>query len=87
MQVDYETDAIIQKCLQEDFAQATILTIAHRLNTIIDYDRVMVLDQGNIIEFDTPFALISKENTQFRSMVKETGAQNMELFMKKLGIH
>ncbi len=77
--VDYETDAIIQKCLRQDFSTATILTIAHRLNTIIDYDRVMVLSQGEIVEFDTPAALLAKQNGIFRGMVNETGATNAEL--------
>nr|KAJ3412102.1 hypothetical protein HK105_002440 [Polyrhizophydium stewartii] len=72
--VDFETDAIIQKCLREDFGDSTILTIAHRLNTIADYDRVMVLSAGEIVEFDTPQALVAKEGGVFRSMVDETDA-------------
>ena len=49
----------------------TILTIAHRLNTIIDYDRVMVLDEGSIVEFDSPKNLFEKKEGIFRSMCIE----------------
>ncbi|KAL2917874.1 hypothetical protein HK105_202747 [Polyrhizophydium stewartii] len=82
--VDYETDAIIQKCLREDFGDSTILTIAHRLNTIADYDRVMVLSAGEIVEFDTPQALVAKEGGVFRSMVNETGPQNVETILRMI---
>ncbi|KAL2915615.1 hypothetical protein HK105_204800 [Polyrhizophydium stewartii] len=82
--VDYETDAIIQKCLRQDFGDSTVLTIAHRLNTIVDYDRVMVLSAGEIVEFDTPQALVAKEGGVFRSMVDETGPQNVEVIMRIL---
>ncbi|KAJ3296180.1 hypothetical protein HK104_001918 [Borealophlyctis nickersoniae] len=77
--IDYETDAIIQRSLREDFADATILTIAHRLNTIIDYDRVMVLDAGVIVEYDSPRALLDMEGGRFRAMVEQTGPGNAEM--------
>ncbi|KAL2915593.1 hypothetical protein HK105_204778 [Polyrhizophydium stewartii] len=82
--VDYETDAIIQKCLRQDFGDSTVLTIAHRLNTIVDYDRVMVLSAGEIVEFDTPQALVAREGGVFRSMVDETGPQNVELMLDQI---
>jgi len=50
--VDFETDALVQRKIKENFSNCTILTIAHRLSTIIDYDRILVLDQGNVSEFD-----------------------------------
>ncbi|KAI8900330.1 P-loop containing nucleoside triphosphate hydrolase protein [Globomyces pollinis-pini] len=80
--VDFETDAIIQKCIRSDLKDSTILTIAHRLNTIMDYDRVLVLDHGRIMEFDSPKILIGKENGVFRAMAEETGAENMQVFLK-----
>ncbi|KAL3759959.1 hypothetical protein ACHAWU_000582 [Discostella pseudostelligera] len=58
--IDNTTDAVIQTMIRENFASATVLTIAHRLNTIMDSDRVLVLDDGNVAEFDTPSALISR---------------------------
>ncbi len=65
---------------------STILTIAHRLNTIIDYDRVLVLDHGNIVEFASPKELLQKPNGVFLAMAEETGAENMDNFRKILGI-
>ncbi|KAJ3202462.1 hypothetical protein HDU67_000543, partial [Dinochytrium kinnereticum] len=77
--VDYETDALIQKALREDFATATVLTIAHRLNTIMDYDKVMVMDAGKIAELDSPANLLDRPDSKFRAMVAETGASNFEV--------
>ena len=56
--------------------RSTILTIAHRLNTIIDYDRVLVLDAGAMKEFDSPANLLRDKASQFYSMVHETGPEN-----------
>ncbi|KAJ8331738.1 hypothetical protein QVD99_001987 [Batrachochytrium dendrobatidis] len=84
--VDYETDVVIQKCLREDFVDSTVLTIAHRLNTIMDYDRVLVMNAGEIAELDTPKALMANEQSVFRSMVNETGQQNVEMFLKMLNL-
>lgn len=50
--VDFETDKAIQKTISVEFADSTILCIAHRLHTVIEYDRILVLDKGNIVEFD-----------------------------------
>ncbi|SCU90689.1 LAMI_0E03202g1_1 [Lachancea mirantina] len=55
--VDYETDAKIQTKIVQEFSSCTILCVAHRLNTILDYDRILVLEQGSVAEFDTPKAL------------------------------
>jgi ABC-type multidrug transport system fused ATPase/permease subunit len=60
--IDNETDALIQKMISEQFhGQCTVLTIAHRLHTIMDSDRVMVLDSGKIVEFDAPQRLLTRE--------------------------
>jgi ATP-binding cassette, subfamily C (CFTR/MRP), member 1 len=67
--VDFETDSLIQKTIREQFRDRTVLTIAHRINTILDYDRVMVLKNGKIVEFDTPHALLADHRTLFYSMV------------------
>ena len=58
--VDVETDAAIQRTIREEFKGATCLTVAHRLNTILDSDRVLVLEQGRVVEFDTPQALLAQ---------------------------
>jgi len=71
--IDKYTDQLIQKVIREQFKDRTVLCIAHRLETILDYDRIMVLSDGNIIEFDTPQNLLQKEdddpNAIFKNMV------------------
>jgi ABC-type multidrug transport system fused ATPase/permease subunit len=71
--VDINTDAVIQKMVRTAFADCTVLTIAHRLNTIMDSSKVLVLDKGNIAEFDTPAKLLEKPEGIFASMVDATG--------------
>ena len=71
--VDLETDALVQKTIRESFSDSTILTIAHRLNTIVDYTRVMVLDKGTIAEFDTPQNLLNNPDSIFYAMAKDAG--------------
>uniref|UniRef100_A0A131YTN7 ATP-binding cassette, subfamily C (CFTR/MRP), member 1 n=1 Tax=Rhipicephalus appendiculatus TaxID=34631 RepID=A0A131YTN7_RHIAP len=71
--VDMETDSLIQQTIRREFAGSTILTIAHRLNTIMDYDRILVLEQGRVAEFDTPANLLSAENSIFHGMAKDAG--------------
>ncbi|XP_067133640.1 multidrug resistance-associated protein 1-like [Centruroides vittatus] len=69
--IDLETDALIQTTIRTEFAGCTILTIAHRLNTIMDYDRVLVLDQGIIKEFDNPENLLQNKESLFYGMAKD----------------
>ncbi|XP_021347158.1 multidrug resistance-associated protein 1-like [Mizuhopecten yessoensis] len=69
--VDMETDELIQQTIQSEFEECTVLTIAHRLNTIMDYHRVMVLDKGLIAEFDTPRTLIQDTSSVFYGMAKD----------------
>ncbi|XP_075676248.1 multidrug resistance-associated protein 1-like isoform X2 [Dermatophagoides pteronyssinus] len=68
--VDMETDELIQKTIRKEFSDCTIVTIAHRLNTVIDYDRILVLDQGKIAEYDTPKNLLNNHDSLFYSMAK-----------------
>eukprot|EP00246_Nothoceros_aenigmaticus_P008219 TRINITY_DN22766_c0_g1_i1.p1 TRINITY_DN22766_c0_g1~~TRINITY_DN22766_c0_g1_i1.p1 ORF type:complete len:453 (-),score=83.72 TRINITY_DN22766_c0_g1_i1:323-1561(-) len=74
--VDVATDALIQRTIREEFKCCTMLIIAHRLNTIIDCDRILVLDNGRLVEFDTPYKLLSNEDSKFAGMVRSTGAAN-----------
>lgn len=71
--IDIETDELIQKTIRSQFNDCTILTIAHRLNTIMDSDRIIVLDQGIIAEFDSPAHLLSNTNSIFYGMAKNSG--------------
>ncbi|KAL4991982.1 P-loop containing nucleoside triphosphate hydrolase protein [Aspergillus falconensis] len=71
--VDVETDALLQRTLRSNiFQDRTIITIAHRINTIIDSDRIVVLDKGRVAEFDSPAALI-KQRGKFYDLAKEAG--------------
>ena len=67
--LDNETDIFLQKMIRKQFASCTTLTIAHRLNTIMDSNRVCVMDAGVVAEYDTPYNLLHKENGIFRGMV------------------
>ncbi|XP_059935774.1 ATP-binding cassette sub-family C member 4 isoform X2 [Mesoplodon densirostris] len=71
--VDPRTDELIQKKIREKFAQCTVLTIAHRLNTIIDSDRIMVLDSGRLKEYDEPYVLLQNRDSLFYKMVQQLG--------------
>ncbi|XP_051562502.1 multidrug resistance-associated protein 4 [Myxocyprinus asiaticus] len=71
--VDPRTDELIQKTIREKFKECTVLTIAHRLNTIIDSDRILVLDAGRIHEYDNPHVLLKNQNGIFYKMVQQTG--------------
>ncbi|XP_053612777.1 multidrug resistance-associated protein 1 isoform X2 [Plodia interpunctella] len=74
--VDLETDDLIQKTIRSEFASCTVLTIAHRLNTIMDSTRVMVLDRGQLVEFAPPEQLLQDKNSIFYGMAKDAGLVN-----------
>nr|XP_043620654.1 ABC transporter C family member 2-like [Erigeron canadensis] len=76
--VDVRTDALIQKTIREEFKSCTMIIIAHRLNTIIDCDRILLLDAGQVVEYDAPVKLLQDEHTAFSKMVQSTGAANAE---------
>uniref|UniRef100_F6WVF1 ATP-binding cassette sub-family C member 5 n=1 Tax=Monodelphis domestica TaxID=13616 RepID=F6WVF1_MONDO len=66
--MDTETDLLIQETIREAFADCTMLTIAHRLHTVLGSDRIMVLMQGQVVEFDTPSVLLSNDSSRFYAM-------------------
>lgn len=70
--IDLETDDLIQATIRTQFEACTVLTIAHRLNTIMDYTRVLVLDKGTIAEFDSPTNLIAARGI-FYGMARDAG--------------
>lgn len=76
--VDLETDQFIQTTMREKFANCTVVTIAHRISTVIDYDRILVMDAGQCVEYATPYELLMKEDGYFYKMVKQTGDATFE---------
>jgi ABC-type multidrug transport system fused ATPase/permease subunit len=76
--VDVETDASIQKMIREEFSNATCLTVAHRLNTIMDSDKVLVMDQGIAAEFDSPTNLLGRQDSLFKALVDDWETSNAE---------
>ena len=71
--VDLDTDDLIQATIREEFSDCTVLTIAHRLNTILDSNRIMVLSDGKVIEFDTPDNLMGNAKSHFYKIAKDAG--------------
>ena len=69
--IDMETDDLIQKTIRREFKECTVITIAHRLNTILDSDAIAVLSHGKLIEFDRPATLLGREDSALRSMAKD----------------
>jgi ATP-binding cassette subfamily C (CFTR/MRP) protein 1 len=73
--MDSQTDSEIQGTIRRVFADRTILTIAHRLETIIDSDRILLMDAGRVLEFDTPANLLSDPNGSFTKLVEQSGPE------------
>lgn len=71
--VDVETDQIVQKTIREAFKDRTILTIAHRIDTVLDSDKIAVLDQGQVKEFDTPDNLLANKESMFYQLCSQGG--------------
>lgn len=71
--VDSETDRLIQETIRAEFKDRTILTIAHRIDTVMDSDKIMVLDQGEVKEFDSPSNLLADKNTIFYNLCSQGG--------------
>ncbi|XP_051276349.1 ATP-binding cassette sub-family C member 5 [Dicentrarchus labrax] len=74
--IDTETDRLIQETIRSAFGSCTTLIIAHRLNTVMSCSRVMVLDNGQILEFDSPAVLLADENSRFRAMIEASENQS-----------
>ena len=71
--IDLETDDLIQATIRDAFSNCTVLTIAHRLKTIMDSDKILVLDAGIVSEFDTPKNLLRNVDSIFYSLAKDAG--------------
>ena len=70
--VDFETDNFIQQTIKREFSHVTVLCIAHRINTIFDYDKILVMDNGRVAEFDTVANLLANRASLFYSLANET---------------
>lgn len=70
--IDVESDVAVQRTIRREFAQSTVLVIAHRIGTIMDSDRVMVFDRGELREFDTPAHLLAEPASAFRALARES---------------
>ena len=82
--VDQVTDSLLQQTLRERFSTATIIAIAHRIDTIIDYDKILVLGNGKLLEYGSPYALLENPKGQFTSMVDSTGSAMAALLKQKV---
>ncbi|XP_054155033.1 multidrug resistance-associated protein 1-like [Oppia nitens] len=71
--VDVETDALIQRTIRQEFSTCTVLTIAHRINTIMDSDRVLVFNDGRVAEFAEPDVLLANKSTIFYTLARDAG--------------
>ncbi|KAJ7069872.1 P-loop containing nucleoside triphosphate hydrolase protein, partial [Mycena amicta] len=77
--IDFETDALIQTTLRNEFRGTTVISVAHRLQTVMDYDRIMVLDAGCIVEFGSPKELVRKEKGLLRAMIEDSSDREVLL--------
>jgi len=81
--VDPKTDTLIQNTIRKKFAHCTVLTIAHRLHTIMDSDRVLVMDAGRVAEFAPPAHLLDDSHSLLARMAHQTGSGNAQNLRQK----
>jgi len=85
--VDLETDKFIQASIKKEFSDCTVLTIAHRLDTIIESDKVLLMEDGKVAEFDSPHSLLSDPNSLFFNLVNQTGnAAHLSLLARRKSV-
>ena len=79
---DPSTDELIQATIRTVFKEHTILTIAHRINTVLDSTRILVMDEGEVCEFDTPSRLLADGGSLFSSMVDSYGEEQSKILRR-----
>ena len=80
--VDLQTDKLIQQAIKQNFKNLTVLTIAHRLNTIMESDKILVMDAGCVVEYAPPLVLLQKPDGYFTSLLRDTGAESFNKLKK-----
>ena len=78
--VDHKTDQLIQETIRTKFKRCTVITVAHRLNTIMDYDRILVLDHGRVVEYDKPEILLQNEEGHFTKLCRKYADDNADQY-------
>lgn len=81
--IDYDSDAKVQATIRQEFSESTILTIAHRLRSVIDYDKILVMDAGEVREYDHPYSLLLNKDSLFYSMCERSGELDSLIEMAK----
>ncbi|KAI8482475.1 Multidrug resistance-associated protein 5, partial [Branchiostoma belcheri] len=76
--IDPETDNLIQTTIREAFSDCTMLTIAHRLNTVLTCDRILVMEDGEVVEFDSPSSLLADPNSTFTAMMSASSLPHQQ---------
>ncbi|GAW04129.1 multidrug resistance-associated ABC transporter [Lentinula edodes] len=86
--IDYKTDNIIQNYLRKELNKdVTLITIAHRLHTIMDYDKIMVLEAGNIVEYGVPSELLTQEDGKFRALIEGSNDKEALYALSQVNAH
>ncbi|KAI8360647.1 P-loop containing nucleoside triphosphate hydrolase protein [Mortierella sp. GBAus27b] len=85
--VDLQTDLLIQETIKKNFAHCTVLMIAHRLNTIIECDKILVMEDGRVVEFEHPAKLIENEDGYFHNLVSQSGNDSVARLKTMLREH
>lgn len=85
--IDPNTDAILQKAVREEFASRTVMTIAHRLDTVIDNDRILVMEAGQVVEYGPPCELLGREDSMLRAMVEQQGPAKAAEMRRRAGMN
>ncbi|XP_046379798.2 ATP-binding cassette sub-family C member 5-like [Haliotis rufescens] len=81
--VDTQTEAVVQQTIKKAFKDCTVLTIAHRLTTVLDSDKILVMDSGKNVEFDAPSMLLRRNHSKFKSMVEALKPQSRDSNMEE----
>lgn len=81
--IDYNSDAKIQETIRQEFNNSTVLTIAHRLRSIVDYDKILVMDAGEVKEFDHPYSLLLEKKSIFYNMCEDSGELDVLIDLAK----